>query len=74
MTTLDGLDEGNDDSLSAVVSLIAMAIKNVPKEILQVKFGSVSKIFLKYLERYENSENNTILKSVRSFRFALPMN
>lgn len=42
-----------------------MCIKSVPREILQLKFSTVSEILLKNLKHYIDSDNNIILKSVR---------
>jgi ribosomal RNA-processing protein 12 len=67
MTTLDGVnleESENDDSVRALVSLLAMCIKSVPKEILQVKFSNISKTLLRHFEHYKDSEHNIILKSV----------
>lgn len=68
MTTLDGinLEEGNDDSVSAVLSLLSMSIKTISKDILQLKFSAISKTLMRFLKHYVDSDNNIILKSVGS--------
>lgn len=66
MTTLDGinLEDGNNESVSAVLSVLSMCIKSVSKEILQLKFSSVSKTLMRCLKHYADSDHNIILKSV----------
>ncbi|XP_065225448.1 RRP12-like protein [Planococcus citri] len=66
MTTLEGMksDELTDSSVSAILSLLSMCIKSVPKNILQLKFATVSKTLMDQLKVYADSDHNVILKAL----------
>ncbi|XP_026293865.1 RRP12-like protein [Frankliniella occidentalis] len=62
MTTL-GVTE-SEDSLGAVLTLLGMGIKSVPQSVLRKKFSEASKTFMDLLERFADSENQVIMRSV----------
>lgn len=63
---VDGEDSrSKEDSVGAMLSLLSMCIKSVRKETLQLKFSTISETLIRHLAKYRDSENNTILKSVR---------
>lgn len=67
MTLLDGSVEGDDykeESVSAMLSLLSMGIKTVPRAVLQLKFADASKILMGLLSKYAQSSNNVIMRSV----------
>ncbi|KAL6431993.1 hypothetical protein ACFW04_007436 [Cataglyphis niger] len=60
ITTLEKLED--DNSIAATLSLLGMCLKTVPKDVLNLKFGMVSQIFLEILSKYAMSENFLILR------------
>lgn len=76
MTTLEQMkdeSERNNDTISAILSLLSMCIKGVPRPILQLKYSVVSKIISSYWELYAESDDNVILQSVRFYCVILNM-
>lgn len=66
------LEKGeSEESTVAILSLIAMNIKNVPQNILRAKFSEISKLFVELLEKYSGSADNTIMRAVSMIGFIL---
>jgi len=63
MTTLSVTE--SEESLAAVLSLLGMGIKNVPKPVLQKKFGEATQVFMDLLARFQDSDNAHISRAVR---------
>ena len=53
-----------EETVAAILSLLAMGIKSVPSEVLKVKFSETSKIFLDLMAKYSEVENPVILRTV----------
>ncbi|XP_011497148.1 PREDICTED: RRP12-like protein [Ceratosolen solmsi marchali] len=51
------------ESISAILSLLSMGMKTVPKNILKLQFCQISYIFLQILTKYTSEDNSFILKS-----------
>lgn len=62
MTTLETTD--TEESVSAILSLLGMGMKTVPKNVLRLQFGKASQIFLQILMKYASEENFLILRHV----------
>eukprot|EP00095_Tigriopus_kingsejongensis_P002902 maker-scaffold336_size202805-snap-gene-0.23 protein:Tk02902 transcript:maker-scaffold336_size202805-snap-gene-0.23-mRNA-1 annotation:"rrp12-like protein" len=63
LATLEGAD--TQESLSAIMTLLSMVIKTVPEEVLQAKFGLVSKLWLDLLARCsEQGENGPVSRAL----------
>ncbi|XP_033203361.2 RRP12-like protein isoform X1 [Bombus vancouverensis nearcticus] len=60
MSTLEAIE--SDMSIAATLSLLGMALKTVPKNVLNIQFGSASGIFLRILVKYASSEEHLILR------------
>ena len=65
MTTLEVAD--TSESISAILSLLGMGMKTVPKNVLKLQFGKASSVFLQILTKYAADENNLILRHVSIF-------
>lgn len=72
VTTLEGMkpEELTESRVSAILSLLSMCIKSVPKNILRLKFSAVSKTLMDQLKTYVDSDHNTILKAVSYSMFS----
>lgn len=53
-----------EDSITALVTLLSMGMKCVPKEVLCAKFGPTTQTLLTTLAKFAESDNNNLLKSV----------
>ncbi|XP_055540871.1 RRP12-like protein [Wyeomyia smithii] len=62
METIEATKEEKDTV--AAVSLLAMGIKSVPEAVLRKKFSECGQILLSLLERYADSENQSIVRSI----------
>lgn len=67
-STLNSEQNDCEDSVTAMVSLLSMGMKCVPKEVLCAKFGPTTQILLITLAKFAESDNTNLLKSV-SFGF-----
>lgn len=56
--------EMEEMSVAAVLSLLAMGIKGVPRGVLQLRFSQCAKVFLAVLAKYSESQNNIIFCGV----------
>ncbi|XP_060843061.1 RRP12-like protein [Rhopalosiphum padi] len=65
-TTLSNGQDDCEDSVTAMVSLLSMGMKCVPKEVLCTKFGPTTQTLLTTLAKFAESDNNNLLKSVFS--------
>lgn len=63
-TTLTNNQDDCEDSVTAMVSLLSMGMKSVPKEVLCTKFGLTTQTLLTTLAKFAESDNNNLLKSV----------
>lgn len=63
MTTLEAAE--TEDSISAILSLLGMGMKTVPKNVLKYQFGHATKIFMEILKKYASEENFLILRHVK---------
>lgn len=63
-TTLINEQDDCEESITAMVSLLSMGIKCVPKEVLCAKFGPTTQTLLTTLAKFAESDNNNLLKSV----------
>lgn len=63
-TTLSNGQDDCEDSVTAMVSLLSMGMKCVPKEVLCAKFGPTTQTLLITLAKFAESDNNNLLKSV----------
>ncbi|XP_052739088.1 RRP12-like protein [Bicyclus anynana] len=52
-----------DESVMATLSLLSMGIKSVPQAVLRKQFSDCATIFTEILEKNEQSENGTLLRS-----------
>lgn len=67
LTLLEGTIEGDDykeDSVCAMLRLLSMGIKTVPREVLQLKFSDSTKILMSLLSKYAQSDNNILMRSI----------
>ncbi|XP_053692986.1 RRP12-like protein [Sabethes cyaneus] len=62
METIEATKEEND--IVAAVSLLAMGIKSVPEGVLRKKFSDCGQILLSLLERYADTENQSVVRSI----------
>ena len=67
MTTLEAAE--TEESVSAILSLLGMGMKTVPKNVLRLHFGKSSQIFIQILTKYASEENFLILRHVNSYLF-----
>lgn len=65
MTTLETAD--SEESVAAILSLLGMGLKTVPKNVLKLQFSEASKIFFQILTKYAASENFLIIRHVSRF-------
>lgn len=63
-TTLINEPDSCEESITAMVSLLSMGIKCVPKEVICAKFGPTTQTLLTTLAKFAESDNNNLLKSV----------
>lgn len=63
MTSLEAAE--TEESISAILSLLGMGMKAVPKSVLKLQFGQASQIFLQILTKYASEKNFLILRHVR---------
>ncbi|KAL1137902.1 hypothetical protein AAG570_009597 [Ranatra chinensis] len=61
MTALEASDN-DDSSIMAILNVLGMGIKSVPKSVLQVKFGQITKVFMDLLVKYADSNQVSILR------------
>ncbi|XP_008545740.1 RRP12-like protein [Microplitis demolitor] len=52
----------SEDSIAAILSLLGMGLKTVPKNVLKAQFGQASQVFITILQNYADSENFLILR------------
>ncbi|XP_054159649.1 RRP12-like protein [Oppia nitens] len=64
MTCLESAD--NDETLTAILTLIQMVIKRLPQSVIKLKFSETSKVFVDYLAKYVKGENGLIVRSLIS--------
>nr|XP_019560986.2 RRP12-like protein [Aedes albopictus] len=62
METIDATKEDNDTV--AAVSLLSMGIKSVPEAVLRKKFSETGQSLLGLLERYADSDNQNMVRSI----------
>jgi hypothetical protein len=62
MTTLDVCE--SEESVTAVVMLLGMGIKKVPREVLKLKYSEMAKTFVVCLGKFALSDNTALLRSV----------
>ncbi|XP_043477342.1 RRP12-like protein isoform X1 [Leptopilina heterotoma] len=55
MTTLEAAE--TDESITAILSLLGMILKSVPKNVLKLQFSQASEILLQVLIKYATNEN-----------------
>ncbi|XP_063989401.1 RRP12-like protein [Diachasmimorpha longicaudata] len=60
MTTLEQAD--TEESVAAILSLLGMGLKTVPKNVLKLQFSKASHIFFQVLTKFAGSENFLILR------------
>ncbi|XP_058797316.1 RRP12-like protein [Phymastichus coffea] len=60
MTTLEAAE--TVESISAILSLLGMGMKTVPKNVLKLQFGQASQIFLKILTKFSSEDNFLIIR------------
>lgn len=60
MSTLEAVED--DTSIAATLSLLGMDLKTVPKNVLNLQFGSTSQVFLQLMTKYAETENFLILR------------
>uniref|UniRef100_A0A2M4A4V3 Uncharacterized protein n=1 Tax=Anopheles triannulatus TaxID=58253 RepID=A0A2M4A4V3_9DIPT len=62
METIEAAKETND--VIAAVSLLAMGIKSVPEAVLRRKFSETAQTLLALLERYTETDNQTMVRNL----------
>jgi ribosomal RNA-processing protein 12 len=62
MTCLESVE--NEESLTAIISLLQMVIKRLPPNIIRLKFSDTSKVFVEYLAKYIKGENGLLVRSL----------
>lgn len=62
MTTLEAAE--TDESISAILSLLGMILKSVPKNVLKLQFSQASQILLNVLIKYATNENFLVQRHV----------
>ncbi|XP_043269034.1 RRP12-like protein [Venturia canescens] len=60
MTTLKTAE--TEESVAAILSLLGMGLKTIPKNVLKLQFSEASKTFFQVLTKYAASENFLILR------------
>lgn len=64
-----------DESISAILSLLGMGMKTVPKNVLKKYFGKATECLMEILKKYAAEENFLILRHVNHFSFlSAPLN
>lgn len=53
-----------DESLTAILSLLSMGLKSVPRAVLVKQFSESVSILAELLEKYSDSDSNVILRCV----------
>ena len=64
MTTLESAE--SEESVAAILSLLGMSLKTVPKNVLKLQFSQASQIFLQVLTKYATTDNFLIQRHVSS--------
>lgn len=64
METLEAAKQ--DTEIIALVSLLAMGIKSVPRPVLRKKFAHSGPVLMSLLEQFAENENQNALRSVSS--------
>lgn len=73
MTALEAAE--TEESISAILSLLGMGMKTVPKNVLRLHFGQASQIFLQILTKFASEDNFLILRHViRDFLLVIIIN
>ncbi|XP_040571896.1 RRP12-like protein [Lepeophtheirus salmonis] len=62
LATLEAAD--NEESLSAILSLLSMTIKSISPAVLQDKFSFISKLFLDLLSKHSQTEKVPLVRSL----------
>lgn len=65
MTTLEAAE--TEESIVAILSLLGMVMKTVPKNVLKFQFGHATKVFMDIFIKYASEENFLILRHVIIF-------
>ena len=65
MTALDS-DNNTEDHIAAILNLLSLGIKSVPKNVLQAKFSESTSILIKTLARFSESDKTSDLSAVSS--------
>ncbi|XP_014218682.1 RRP12-like protein [Copidosoma floridanum] len=60
MTALEAAE--TQDSVTAIISLLGMGMKTVPKNVLKQQFGRASQVFLEIMTKHASEENFLILR------------
>ena len=63
LMTMLGVCE-TEESFSAALQLLGMIIKNVPTNVMRLKYPEMSKTFIDFLGKFSDSENTAILRSL----------
>lgn len=63
ITSLDS-DGNTDETVAAILNLLSMGIKSVPKNVLQAKFSESSSILIKTLARFSETEKTSVLRAI----------
>jgi hypothetical protein len=63
MTALETA-EGNDTSVIALINLLGMGMKEVPRKVLQLRFPQISKVFIDLLAKYAFEDNFAVIRPV----------
>lgn len=62
MTTLEAAE--TPESVSAILSLLGMCMRTVPKNVLKLQFGKATEILLQILTKFVAEENFLIIRHV----------
>jgi ribosomal RNA-processing protein 12 len=62
MTCLESVQ--NEESLTAIISLLQMVIKRLPPNVIRLKFSDTSKVLVEYLAKYIKGENGLLVRSL----------
>lgn len=65
METLEAAKQ--DTEILAILSLLAMGIKSVPRPVLRKKFVDCAPIFTSLMEQFAENENQNALRSVSGY-------
>lgn len=72
METLEAAKQDNE--IIALVSLLAMGIKSVPRPVLRKKFADAGPILQSLLEQFAENENQNALRSVSRSTHSISQN